>query len=75
MGYLFESPPKRSKRRWMVVQVLAEYGIRFNKAASSVFLVHFITGGKSLPANAVRRRIEEMIDAGFIRRTHCEKKG
>jgi hypothetical protein len=60
-GYLFESPPRRDKRSWEVVEVLASCGLRFNKSSSSAFIEQFITDYGSLHPSAVRSRIEHLM--------------
>lgn len=56
MGAYFEPPRRLSEKRWAVMKILAEYGYRFNRKDSKVFIEDKILQVKNpRPADVIER--------------------
>lgn len=61
MGYLFQPPPKKARRAWENMEVIAEFGLRFNRTGSAFFIDQYLTDGCSTNPKALRATLEEMV--------------
>jgi len=58
MGAYFEPPRRLNVKRWAVMQVLADYGYRFNTKDSKIFIQNRILQAKNPRVADVIERIE-----------------
>ena len=58
MGAYFEPPRKLNKKRWEVMKVLADYGLRFNTKDSKIYIQNRILQAKNPRVADVIERIE-----------------
>jgi hypothetical protein len=59
MGPYFEPPRRLNKRRWEVMRVLADAGLRFNTKDSQIYIQNRILQAKNPRVADVLERIEE----------------
>ncbi|WP_237068191.1 hypothetical protein [Microbulbifer guangxiensis] len=57
MGHLFEPPPKRSVRRWQIMELLGKYSLGFYTAGNVAFINYMIAGNFKLPPKEVEKNI------------------
>ena len=61
MGYLFEPPPKRDIRAWQNMELISEFGLRFNRTGSAYFISRHLTEGASVNPKSLRATLEAMV--------------
>ena len=61
MGYLFEPPPKRDRRAWENMELIAQFGLRFNRTGSAFFIDRYLTGGGTENPSRLREALEAMV--------------
>lgn len=66
MGAYFEPPRKLNKKRWEVMQVLANYGYRFNTKVAKGFIQDKILQIKNPRLADVIERIKELRQKKFV---------
>lgn len=58
MGAYFEPPRKQNKKRWEVMKILADRGLRFNTKDAKIYIQNRILQAKNPRAADVIERIE-----------------
>ena len=58
MGIYFEPPRKQAKRKWAVIELLAENGYKFQTEGAKVFIEKFVLGAKNPGFLQVKETIE-----------------
>ena len=58
MGIYFEPPRKQAKKKWEVMQLLAESGYKFQTEGGKVYIEKFILRAKNPRLSLVKKTIE-----------------
>ncbi|MEM6274703.1 MAG: hypothetical protein AAF735_05625 [Myxococcota bacterium] len=64
MGFLFEPPPRRDTRTWRLMRTLADFGFRFHRSSSQVFIDRFLWDQKTLTPRRLKARLEQHASVG-----------